>query len=239
MSGYVLSTPMTEDCIASAENSTFGTNFNLDKATIVSFNLHGLNQGKSAICDIIASHTPDIILIQERRLIPANLYKLDDFDGYYAFGSSAMNNAIAQCPLYRRPYGGALIKNFMRCHCETSYAGERFLVLKIYDFVIINVYMPCDGNTGRLNLCEFVLNEMLVWREQFNHCSYILAGDLNVELGSLDAVDKCLSDHRSHCNLFNCFDVYPNCKFISFINDVHGHSSLLDYFLYVIMLRRS
>jgi exonuclease III len=98
-----------------------------------------------------------------------------------------MNNTIAQGPLYGRPFGGvgALIKNSLRCHCETLYAGERFLVLKIYNFIIINVYMPCDGSTDRLHLCEFVLNEILVWREQFSHCSYILAGDLNVELGSL------------------------------------------------------
>jgi exonuclease III len=170
---------MVEDRIAAAQNLTVSSNFNLDRVTIVSFNMHGMNQGKLAICDIIASHNPDIILMQEHWLTPANLYKLDDFDGYYAFGSSAMNNTIVQGPLYGRPFGGvgALIKNSLRCDCETLYAGDRFLVLKIYNFIIINVYMPCDGSTDRLRLYEFILNEILVWREQFSHCSYILAGE--------------------------------------------------------------
>jgi exonuclease III len=133
---------MAEDCTASAQNSTFGSNFNLDKVNVVFFNLHGLNQGKSATCDIIASHIPDIILIQEHWLTPANLYKLHDFDGYYAFGRSAMNNAIAQRPLYGRPFGGvgASIKNSLRCHCETLYTGERFIFLKIYNFLNINIH---------------------------------------------------------------------------------------------------
>ena len=84
-------TIMTEDCTTSVPNSDYVYNLNVDKFTIVSFNLHGLNQGKLAIREIIDSHTPDIILIQEHWLTPANLYKLDEFDGYYAFGSSAMN----------------------------------------------------------------------------------------------------------------------------------------------------
>jgi hypothetical protein len=33
-------------------------------------------------------------------ITPANLYKLYEFDGRYAFGSSAMNYAIAQGPVF-------------------------------------------------------------------------------------------------------------------------------------------
>ena len=226
-------TIMTEDCTTSVPNSDSVYNLNVDKISIVSFNLHGLNQGKLAIHEIIDSHMPDIILIQEHWLTPANLYKLDEFDGYYAFGSSAMNTVVAQGPIYGRPFGGvgALIKNSLRGHCETIHAGERFLVLKMFNYIIMNVYLPCDGTSDRLHLCEYLLNEILFWREQFTNCNYILAGDLNVELGSLDAIDKCISEHRLHCNLFNCFDLYPNYKFISYVNEALGHSSLIDYFL--------
>jgi hypothetical protein len=58
----------------------------------------------------------------------------------------------------------------------------------------------------------------------------ILAGDLLVEIGSFDSVDKCISEYRAHCNIFNCLDLYPNSKFISYANEAHGHSGLFDYF---------
>ena len=42
---------------------------------IVSFNLHGFNQGSVTIKDLIDSDQPDIILCQEHWLTPANLHK--------------------------------------------------------------------------------------------------------------------------------------------------------------------
>ena len=62
-------------------------------------------------------------------------------------------------------------------------------------------------------------------------CDFILAGDFNVELGSLDPIDKCISEHTLQCNLFNCYNIYLNSKFVSYVNDSLGCSSLIDYFL--------
>jgi hypothetical protein len=68
--------------------------------SMVSFNLHGLNQGSQAITYIINYHRPSIILLQEHWLTQANLLKLDRFDGYFAFGSSAMDSAVALDPIF-------------------------------------------------------------------------------------------------------------------------------------------
>ena len=48
--------------------------------TIISFNLHGFNQGSSTVRDLITLYAPDVILIQEHWLTPANLHNLESFD---------------------------------------------------------------------------------------------------------------------------------------------------------------
>jgi exonuclease III len=59
---------------------------------VISFNLHGFNQGCSAINDLIESVNPDIFLLQEHWLTPSNLNKFDTFKDYFTFGCSAMAN---------------------------------------------------------------------------------------------------------------------------------------------------
>ena len=41
--------------------------------TIVSYNMHGYNQGCPTLDDMIHSHNPDILLLQEHWLTPVNL----------------------------------------------------------------------------------------------------------------------------------------------------------------------
>ena len=61
--------------------------------SIVSYNRHGFNKVlTTTIRDLILSISPDVFLIHVHWLTPDNLSKLDrDFDGYFAFGSSASN----------------------------------------------------------------------------------------------------------------------------------------------------
>ena len=58
--------------------------------TIISFNLHGFNQSSSNVFDFITLYAPNVILIQEHWLTPANLHNLESFDGYFSYSSSAM-----------------------------------------------------------------------------------------------------------------------------------------------------
>ena len=60
---------------------------------IVSFNMHGFNQGFSAVDELIHKIDPDVVLCQEHWLTPANLHKFNDHYGsYFTFGSTAMSN---------------------------------------------------------------------------------------------------------------------------------------------------
>lgn len=77
---------------------------------IVSYNMHGFNQGISAMIDLIDSVSPDIFLVQEHWLTPDNLGKFNDYlPDYYGFGISAMVARVEAGPLFGRPFGGALI----------------------------------------------------------------------------------------------------------------------------------
>ena len=76
---------------------------------IVSFNMHGYNQGFSAINEMISTANPDVFLCQEHWLTPANLHKFhDDFKNYLSFGSTAISNQVESGVLKGRPFGGLM-----------------------------------------------------------------------------------------------------------------------------------
>ena len=69
-------------------------NMDIQSLTFVSFNMHGYNQGFCTVLDLINSPSPDVIFLQEHWLTSDKLIKLNDFPGYFAFGSSAMCHAV-------------------------------------------------------------------------------------------------------------------------------------------------
>jgi len=74
--------------------------------SIVSYNMHGFNQGRSTL-DYLCSATEfnsDIVLTQESWLTPNNMSKIKSFSNRYtAFGVSAMENDIGRGVLRGRP----------------------------------------------------------------------------------------------------------------------------------------
>jgi len=46
---------------------------------LLSFNMHGFNQGFSVIENLVENDLPDLFLVQEHWLTPENLYKLEKF----------------------------------------------------------------------------------------------------------------------------------------------------------------
>jgi len=46
--------------------------------SIVSLNMHGFNQGSHTVRDLANDVKPDVVLLQEHWLTPANLYRLDE-----------------------------------------------------------------------------------------------------------------------------------------------------------------
>jgi hypothetical protein len=200
---------------------------------IISFNMHGFNQGCVVIDDIIQDSHPDVFLLQEHWLTPANLCKFNHFSDYFTFGCSAMSKTVESGPLNGRPFGGviALIKNDIRSLCEVIHCSDRYVILRISNYVIINIYLPCIGTADRLLICEDLFIDIWSWRERYANCACIIAGDFNVDLDSSDNVSRLINDLCTEHSLIRCDKLFKSCKQITYSNTALNQQSTIDYML--------
>ena len=207
----------------------------VNQITVVSYNMHGFNQGYVTMDELINSVNPDVFLCQEHWLTPANLHKFDDrFSNYFCFGCSAMMNKIETGPLSGRPYGGimVLIKKSLRSITETIHFEERFAIIKIANYIFINVYLPCEGSKDRNLICETLLADIMAWREQYCHLKCLIAGDFNANLNIVDnAVVKRINKFASSLSLFRSDVLFPNAGKATYISSSLQNQSYIDYML--------
>ena len=118
--------------------------------SILTFNMHGFNQGHAYIKDMCNEQTHDIIFIQEHWLHPSTLHKIINIsDNYIGFGKSAMESELENSMLKGRPFGGTAIlinKKFENMHIE-SFVFDRVVAILLGDFLFINVYLPYNNGT--------------------------------------------------------------------------------------------
>jgi exonuclease III len=200
---------------------------------IISFNMHGFNQGCETVKELIDDNNPDVFLFQEHWLTPANLCKFDIFSDYFMFGSSAMSTVIESGVLVGRPFGGVamLIKNTLRNETRTIHCSERYAVIKIRNYVIISLYLPCIGTDNRLLICQDLLDEMWSLREQYDNCECIIAGDFNVDLDTSDNIACLINSFRIKNSLVRCDDLFLRAKTPTYVNNSLNHKSCIDYML--------
>jgi exonuclease III len=132
---------------------------------IVSFNMHGFNQGQPTISQLIIDIRPDILLLQEHWLTRANLTQFDRFSDYFTFGSSAMTSVVESGILRGRPFGGVItmVRNDLRNVTETIYCCERCNIIRVGDIIIVNIYFPCHGTVDRRVICCDLLADIVSW----------------------------------------------------------------------------
>ena len=204
---------------------------------IVSYNMHGFNQGFATIKDFIEtlSSSPDIFMLQEHWLTPTNLCKFNEmFPDYYGFGISALTSKVESGPLVGRPYGGVitLVKTELLSVAECIQTAERFTIVRVSDILFINVYLPCVGTVDRDLILNDILAEISSYKQKFDYCGCILAGDFNCDLDKNNSVaielNRFLVDNNfSRCDLLN-----PCATPYTFIDASMSHYSKIDYILY-------
>ena len=201
---------------------------------IVSYNMRGYFQGIEVVKDLVNSaKSPDIILLQEHWLTPAKMYLFNNISSHYAFGKSAMAERVALGPLVGRPYGGTtiLIKNELLAISECIFCADRYVVVKVGNLVIINMYLPCVGTADRMCIIEDVLQEAWSWYEKYSECSVVIGGDLNTDLDKDNEVSRYINNFLTDHSLVRCDTLYPNKQQSTFVNEPLGHSSVIDYFI--------
>ena len=162
--------------------------------SIVSYNLHGFNQGFTTIRDPILSKSPNVFLIQEHWLIPDNLSKLNrDFDGYFAFGSSAMSNMI-NCGVWcGRPFRGVatLINVNLRSVCTTIASSECYCVIKYAIYSIRSVIDEYVAGGSTFHVCALNLSKAF---DRMNHFAlFIKLMNRNTPVNLLAVIEKWFS----------------------------------------------
>jgi exonuclease III len=198
--------------------------------------MHGFNQGRHVVHDLIKSQSPDIFLLQEHWLTPANLHNFAiQFPDYIGFGKSAMECCLESGPLKGRPFGGVitLVKQNIANITEILNISDRYVLVKMSDYVILNIYLPCVNTCDRLLIIDDILREVETIIENMSNITIIVGGDINMDLNkSSDVAATCLfRQFMSNCNLKRCDELCNKTKTFTHANDALGHYSCIDYFL--------
>ena len=202
--------------------------------TVVSYNMHGFNQGFSTVRELCISVSPDVFLLQEHWLTPDGLGKFSKiFTNYFVFGTSAMSDVVESGVLRGRPFGGVsvLIKNEWRGVTRLLYSSDRCILVKIFDWIIVNVYLPCTGTDNRLLIIEDILCNIENYLYDHSDCQVLIGGDFNCDLDSPSQAAELIRDFSSDHFLIRCDKLLGTFKVNTYVNDALGYGSCVDYFL--------
>ena len=222
----------TDGTIQSLSDIRTRDNFGVLK--LVSFNMHGFHQGFSVVDELVNTTSPDVFFIQEHWLTPANLYLFDKhFVNYFSFGVSAMTKHVESGMQVGRPFGGVimLISNKLRGITQTVHCDERFVVVKIADKLLVNVYLPCQGTPDRVVMCEDLLAQISSWCERYSGCELVIAGDFNCDLSSGDTISRYLNEFMAQFLLQRCDVLFSCVNPVTYVNTALNHESCIDYVL--------
>ena len=161
--------------MSDSEFDQYGVN-SLECLNLVSYNLHGFNQGCNMVRDLSFRCDVSIFLLQEHWLTPDNLCKFDSyFPQFMCVGSSAMQDVVSSGVLRGRPFGGVmtLVCNKLQKFTKILSTMERLVVIIVGHVLVINVYFPCVGTIDRLNICENLLWNISYWISKYPSCLFI------------------------------------------------------------------
>ena len=155
---------------------------------IISYNLHGLNQGEPLLNELCSNLLPDVVFLQEHWLSSVNLNKLHSFSvNYFCLASSAMEAAIQSGILRGRPFGGVaiLFRKILEPRVICTAATDRFIIARIANIIFINVYAPTvNKKTDQYCEVQRVLSEIndVLQSSTSSDDVIIFGGDFNVDL---------------------------------------------------------
>ena len=89
---------------------------------------------------------------------------------------------------------------------------ERYVILRVANYLIVNVYMPCVGTADRQMICDDILSIVGDYSERHSDCVPIIAGDFNINLDTRDAVASLIRQFASEYSSVRCDDLFPQQK---------------------------
>ena len=208
------------------------------KLRLLSFNMHGLNQGSALVESWCVSQSFDILLIQEHWLASSCFSRLHQITpGYQCIMSSAMEQICSTNILRGRPFGGMAVvigDNFRRC-MRTVMCTSRIIAVLVSDILVVNVYLPCQSVKNYKELTLEVIANLEEICNSTNFKSVIIGGDFNCNLELKSWSSEEILNFMNKWNLRNCDCQWPDNSKITFH---HDSLQLFSYRLLFSLCRR-
>ena len=205
-----------------------------ERLVIISYNLHGYNQGLTGLHDLIQLLEPDVIMIQEHWLSAGNLFKLNNISNdYFVYGSSAMDVRLSAGPLLGRPYGGTaiLIKKALAKITVSVITAERYTIVSVGHWLLVNVYLPTSSSVERNDLYIDLLHELSGIIQSHSDKSWLIGGDFNIDLDRNSHISQAVNRFMDENKLTRLDLVHPVGSTCTYVNESLNVSSHIDYFL--------
>ena len=208
--------------------------------SIATYNLHGLNNGRSGLIDLCNNPQINIIAIQEHWLCNVNLLALNNIHSDFAgLGISSMNERLGKEVYRGRPYGGVgfLWRKSLSSRINIGAKAEsgRGLALTIdldsgEKIDVITVYFPCYSSSisygADIADCLSFVEDVLG-----NGRPAILLGDMNFECDVNNEGYRQCNTVLSEYDIYNCDEFVNNGNYcVTYCNNSLNQSSFIDHF---------
>ncbi len=180
----------------------------------------------------------DMLFVQEHCLFKEHISKMCDLHSEFSItGTSAMSDDV---PLEGRPHGGCAIlwkdtvdAKISEVKCKHKrLCGIMLLLSENCSLLLLNAYMPCDGQAEDDKYIEYmeVLSEVEEIIHMLNPSHFIFGGDLNTDLSRITPHSYALRSFIDDFNVVSCIDLPVARVPYTFISHT-GAKSRIDHFI--------
>jgi len=116
-------------------------------------------------------------------------------------------------------------------NAENIISQDRFTAVKINNWLLITMYMPCAGTAQRELLYDDVLYELQALINQYPSCDCLIGGDFNVDLDNdiTRPISRTVNTFNCKNKLHRCDQITPVGNKMTFVNENANVCSAIDY----------
>ena len=111
------------------------------------------------------------------------------------------------------------------------YCADRYVVIKVGNLLIVNIYLPCVGTVDRSDIVDDTLQDVWSWRLKYMNCAVVIGGDFNTDLAKRNNVSGYINNFILNHSLFRCDTGFLSSRQCTYVSESLGHSSVIDYFV--------
>ena len=196
--------------------------------SIGTYNCHGFNQGSIYLRELLMHN--DIICIQEHWLNSNECDKLSDLNNDFSvIASYPVDSVLNRGILKGRPFGGLAI--FVRANLikriNVVCKEDRLIIVQINNFMICNVYMPCDNNELFCSILGSMSDFICNRDNSVDH--YCVMGDFNCSYTQYNPLWSAFHCFTDSCKLECTLSDNKNNSLVTYRHATLNNSSMIDY----------